>query len=151
MFGCGICRLPQRMSLADLRCVGCGTLISKHLRSICSGWLLPEEAANVPHLGQMLAGAIIAPMLLELRMMSSTYTAKSDEGKHERASADVDLGQTDSQTAQLVADFFSYHNWGSSPAGSKRLTLNATGLFIVERCPAFGVCLSYRPAHGQRP
>ena len=119
--------------------------LAKHLRSICSGWLLPEEAANVPHLGQMLAGAIIAPMLLELRMMSSTYTAKSDEGKHERASADVDLGQTDSQTAQLVADFFSYHNWGSSPAGSKRLTLNATGLFIVERCPAFGVCLSYRP------
>ena len=30
-------------------------------------------------------------------------------------------------------------------AANQTLTLTDAGLFIVERCPAFGVCLSYRP------
>jgi hypothetical protein len=44
--------------------------LAKWLARLQSGLTLPAAAADVPHLLVMLAGAVIAPCLLELRMMS---------------------------------------------------------------------------------
>ncbi len=115
------------------------------LESIERGWALPGGAADVAHLPTMLAGAVIAPLLLELRMMSSSYTAKADEGAHEHAVADVSLSALDEATAGRVGSFFAAQRWGAYEHRTRLLTLNEPGLFIIERCPAFGVCLSYRP------
>jgi hypothetical protein len=76
--------------------------LAKHLPSIQTGWILPALAADVPRLPTMLAGAVIAPLLLELRMLSSAYTAKASEGKHEHASAQVSLALVDESTAAAV-------------------------------------------------
>ena len=90
----------------------------------------------------MLAGAVIAPMLLELRMISSSYTAKADEGKHEHASEKVSLSSVPDATVAAVGAFFVHQSWGTYDHGSRTLRLSQAGLFIIERCPAFGVCLS---------
>ena len=119
--------------------------LAKHLKSIQSGWALPASASEVPLLPLMLAGAVITPLLLELRMVSSSYTAKGDAAEHEHASSRVSLAKFDASVAQEVADFFAFQRWGEYDAASSILTLKPDGLFIIERCPAFGVCLSYRP------
>ena len=51
----------------------------------------------------LLAGSIIAPLLLELRMLSSSYTAKADEAAHEHASADVRLADVDARCSVLLS------------------------------------------------
>ena len=61
-----------------------GVHISHAWQSTCARLALKRAMSPI---WDRRAAAIIAPMLLELRMMSSTYTAKSDEGKHERARA----------------------------------------------------------------
>eukprot|EP00316_Scyphosphaera_apsteinii_P000300 CAMPEP_0119327250 /NCGR_PEP_ID=MMETSP1333-20130426/70266_1 /TAXON_ID=418940 /ORGANISM="Scyphosphaera apsteinii, Strain RCC1455" /LENGTH=1017 /DNA_ID=CAMNT_0007335785 /DNA_START=35 /DNA_END=3088 /DNA_ORIENTATION=+ len=119
--------------------------LAKWLPFIHSGFELPAEATALDYLAKMLAGAVIAPLLLELRMLSSSYTAKAHEGKHEHASSKVSLAGVDDETANKVGSFFASQNWGSYNTSSKLLNLEEAGLFIVERCPAFGVCLSYRP------
>ena len=68
----------------------------------------------------MCGSAVIAPMLLELRMLSSSYTAKATEGKHEHASANVDLSTLDDATAQQIGSFFVYQRWGSYSAAAKK-------------------------------
>ena len=119
--------------------------LAKHLPSIQTGWMLPALAADVPRLPTMLAGAVIAPLLLELRMLSSAYTAKANEGKHEHASAQVSLALVDESTAAAVGSFFVSQRWGAYEHARRLLALNEIGFFLIERCPAFGVCLSYRP------
>ena len=119
--------------------------LAKWLPSITAGWALPDDAADVPHLLQLLAGSVIAPLLLELRMLSSSYTAKADEGAHEHASPTVSLASVDEATAERIGEFFVSQQWGTYTAASQLLALSEAGLFIIERCPAFGVCLSYRP------
>jgi hypothetical protein len=89
------------------------------LPCIGRGWELPSEAAEVEHLGTMLAGAVIAPLLLELRMLSSSYTAKADEGRHEHASADVSLASVDDDTAYFVGGFFVAQGWGEYQQAAK--------------------------------
>ena len=78
-------------------------------------------------------------------MLSSSYTAKADEGAHEHATADVSLASVDEVTAAAVGRFYVFKGWGAYDAPSRQLRLSEEGLFFVERCPAFGVCLSYRP------
>ena len=119
--------------------------LARHLASIEKGWLLPAEAADVALLPLMLSGAVIAPLLLELRMMSSSYTAKADAGEHEHASSTVLLGSVGRSVADAVGAFFAFQGWGTYDAAAHALSLRTDGLFIIERCPAFGVCLSYRP------
>ena len=123
--------------------------LAKHLASIQTGWSLPVAASEVPLLPLMLAGAVITPLLLELRMISSSYTAKADAGEHEHASSKVSLGSIADGVAKAVGVFFSFQKWGEYDAASRTLNLKPDGLFIIERCPAFGVCLSYRPMLNQ--
>ena len=66
----------------------------------------------------MLAGAVITPLLLELRMVSSSYTAKGDAAEHEHASSRVSLAKFDASVAQEVADFFAFQRWGEYDAAS---------------------------------
>ena len=119
--------------------------LAKWLPSIQRGWSLGAHGRDVPMLPTLLAGSIIAPLLLELRMLSSSYTAKADEAAHEHASADVRLADVDAITAALIGSFFTSQRWGTYAQSTRLLRLNEAGLFIIERCPAFGVCLSYRP------
>ena len=93
--------------------------LAKHLPSIHDGWALPGEASEMALLPTLLAGAVIAPLLLELRMMSSTYTAKSSEAKHEHASAHVSLSAVVDEAAAQVGAFFVAQRWGSYDARSK--------------------------------
>ena len=119
--------------------------LARWLECIERGWMLPAEAAALPHLCTMLAGAVIAPLLLELRMLSSSYTAKADEAAHEHAAAIVSLAAVDDASASATGRFFAHQRSGEYSAERKELTLSDAGLYVVERCPAFGVCLSYRP------
>ena len=123
--------------------------LAKHLASIQTGWELPAAAADMEMLPLMLAGAVIAPLLLELRMISSSYTAKADAGEHEHASSNVSLASAADRDAAAVGRFFDFQQWGTYDSAAKALTLKESGLFIIERCPAFGVCLSYRPMLNQ--
>ena len=66
----------------------------------------------------------------------------------DHASADVSLASVDKDTAAAVGSFFVSRAWGTYAESTKLLRLSDPGLFIVERCPAFGVCLSYRPMLG---
>ena len=82
-----------------------GTLLLKLARwlpSIEEGFELPVEAQKVPMLPTMLAGCVIAPLLLELHMMSA------DEG----LSGEVSLPATVDATADLVGGFFEAQQWG---------------------------------------
>jgi len=119
--------------------------LSRWLDCVCDGWDVPAAARELPYLSQMLAGAVIAPMLLELRMISSSYTARAAEGKHEHAVAEVSLSPVSDTAAAELGAFFERQGWGAYAAECHQLTLSEPGLFILERCPAFGVCLSYRP------
>ena len=116
--------------------------LAKHLGSIQSGWALPPSASEVALLPLMLAGSVITPLLLELRMISSSYTAKADAGEHEHASSTVTLRALADDVAHAVGGFFAFQKWGVYDGASKTLSLKPDGLFIIERCPAFGVCLS---------
>ena len=101
--------------------------LAKWLKSIEDGFALPAEAEALDKLGTMLAGAVIAPLLLELRMLSSSYTAKADEGKHEHASANVSLRGLEGgdATAAAVGRFFVYQKWGSYDTATQSLTLSS--------------------------
>ena len=81
----------------------------------------------------MLAGAVVAPLLLELRMLSSSFTAKAHEGKHEHASASVCMDRLDADTAAAIGNFFALQGWGSYAPADRLMKLNETGLFILER------------------
>ena len=115
------------------------------LERLREGLQLPAAAADVPRLLTMLGGAVIAPTLLELRMLASSYRAKAAEGAHEHMSKTVELAGLGAATAGQIGDFFAFQGWGAFDRATSVLTLSGSGLFIVERCPAFGVCLSYRP------
>ena len=107
--------------------------LAKWLPSISAGWELPCEAAEVRLLPTMLAGAVVAPLLLELRMLSSSFTAKAHEGKHEHASASVCMDRLDADTAAAIGNFFALQGWGSYAPADRLMKLNETGLFILER------------------
>ena len=70
---------------------------------------------------------------------------KADEAAHEHAAAIVSLAAVDDASASATGRFFAHQRWGEYSAERKELTLSDAGLDVVERCPAFGVCLSYRP------
>ena len=107
--------------------------LAKWLPSISAGWELPCEAAEVRLLPTMLAGAVVAPLLLELRMLSSSFTAKAHEGKHEHASASVCMDRLDADSAAAIGTFFALQGWGSYAPADRLMKLNETGLFILER------------------
>ena len=107
--------------------------LANWLGSIESGWSLPACASDVEHLPIMLCGAVIAPMLLELRMLSSSYTACATEGQHEHASPEVRLDGLDEQTATRVGSFFASQRWGAYEPSTRLLRVNELGLFLLER------------------
>lgn len=125
--------------------------LARWLPSIENGWGLPDEAQKVPLLPTMLSGAVIAPLLLELHMMSKAMA--TDDSVEETAldflggrdKKDINLAEVDNATAELIGSFFAYQQWGTYIDSTKLLRLNEVGLSVIERSPAFGVCLAYRP------
>ena len=100
------------------------------------GWPgFPPDDEAPPKLRTMLTGAVLAPLLMELH---TRHVETSPEGG-------VRLrGLTQPVLGQLGASF---RRRGMCEAGLSdgSLQLTATGGFVVQRCGAFGVALSYRP------
>ena len=135
-----------RDNRADAPCCARLARLASWLPIIVAGWpSLPPEAADVPHLSTMLCGAILAPLLLELRMLSSSQSDMARDGSRGRATASVSLATIDEPTALAIGRFFELQMWGSFATSTRQLQLGAAGQFFLDRCPAFGVCLSYRP------
>ena len=96
---------------------------------------LRAASADVPYLRAMLDGAVLAPLLLELRHFASASGGTLDA---------INLAAAGEDVAAAVGGFFARQDWGEYTPADKMLRLTRAGRFLLDRCLAYGVCLSYR-------
>jgi len=106
--------------------------LARWLPSVADGWSdFAVDVTKVPMLREMLTGAVVAPLLLELRSRSSL------EGKIHLAGP--------LSTVWTVSGFFAQQGLATFNSKTRCLSLTTAGKFMVDRSAAFGVGLSYRP------
>ena len=108
--------------------------LAAQLRQADDGWAeFPAEAPA--SLRTMLTGAVLAPLLLELHM----------HHMEEAPGGGARLGGLDGATLELLAAAFRRRGMCAPRLSDGGLQLTESGRFVVQRCGAFGVAVSYRP------
>ena len=108
--------------------------LAAQLRQADDGWAeFPAEAPA--SLRTMLTGAVLAPLLLELHM----------HHMEEAPGGGVRLGGLDGATLELLAAAFRRRGMCAPGLSDGGLQLTESGRFVVQRCGAFGVAVSYWP------
>ena len=110
--------------------------LAAQLRLADEGWAeFPADDSAPAALRTMLTGAVLAPLLLELH----THHMETASG------GGVRLKGLDSATLELLAASFRLRGMCVADLSDGGLQLTESGCFVVQRCGAFGVALSYRP------
>ena len=110
--------------------------LAAQLRLADEGWAeFPADDSAPAALRTMLTGAVLAPLLLELH----THHMETASG------GGVRLKGLDSATLELLAASFRLRGMCVADLSDGGLQLTESGRFVVQRCGAFGVALSYRP------
>ena len=100
------------------------------------GWAEFSADDSTPAaLRTMLTGAVLAPLLMELHM----HHLETAPG------GNVHLKDLDSATLELLAASFRRRSMCVAGPTDGGLQLTESGRFVVQRCGAFGVAISYRP------
>ena len=108
--------------------------LAAQLRQADDGWA--EFPADAPAaLRTMLTGAVLAPLLLELHM----------HHMEEAPGGGVRLSGLDGATLELLVAAFRRRGMCAPGLSDGGLQLTESGRFVVQRCGAFGVAVSYRP------
>ena len=106
------------------------------LRLADEGWAeFPEDDSAPAALRTMMTGAVLAPLLMELHM----HHMETAPG------GDVHLKGLDSATLELLTAAFRRRGMCIARLSDGGLQLTESGAFVVQRCGAFGVALSYQP------
>ena len=124
----------------------------KTLQSEGWKWCGGVATAHLPLLTEMLAGAVLAPLLLGLRLMQADEAALDGDGAEHvldspllaPALPSVSLQSMTAETAANIGSFFAAQAWGAYDSSAQRISLSDAGSFVLQRCAAFGVCVSYR-------
>ena len=110
--------------------------LAAQLRLADEGWAEFSTDDSAPAaLRTMLTGAVLAPLLMELHM----HHMETAPG------GSVHLKGLDSATLELLAVSFRRRGMCVAGLSDGGLQLTGSGRFVVQRCGAFGVALSYRP------
>ena len=111
------------------------TSLAPWLRAAAGGWAeLPADAALPPLLRELLSGAVLTPVLLELRARGK------DSGRGR-----VDLRGVPPAAAAAVAAFLAAKGMACAQLSGEQLVLSELGKFVLERCGTFREAVSYRP------
>ena len=134
----------------------------KTLQSEGWTWCGGAATAHLPLLAKMLAGAVLAPLLLGLRLMQADEAVVDGDGAGHVLGGDatsdhshdspllapallsVSLQSMTAETAASIGSFFAAQAWGAYDSSAQRISLSDAGSFVLQRSAAFGVCVSYR-------